>query len=137
MNGWTLLSTYAALAVLATGANIGAQMLCIAAYDGAGAVPLSMAAGTGVGLLLKYGLDKRYIFACRPEGLAHDGRLFALYSLTGLFTTALFWGVELLFHWLFASDAWRYAGGVLGLALGYALKYRLDRRFVFVRSAAG
>ena len=44
--------------------------------------------------------------------------------------------VEYAFHWLFGVDAMRYAGGALGLALGYLVKFRLDRRFVFVRDDA-
>ena len=35
-----------------------------------------------------------------------------------------------------ASLVLRYAGAVLGLAIGYAAKYRLDRRFVFREQAA-
>jgi hypothetical protein len=38
--------------------------------------------------------------------------------------------------WLIGhSDAWRESGAVLGLAVGYVVKYRLDRRFVFTDAA--
>ena len=66
--------TYALLAMIATGANIGAQDLCIRAYTGPGAIAVSMLVGTGVGLVVKYLLDKRYIFAFRAANVVHEGR---------------------------------------------------------------
>ncbi len=123
--------TYAILACIATVANIAAQDLTIRAYAGAQAVLFSVMVGTGVGLVTKYLLDKRYIFRFRARNLGHDGRTFVLYTLMGLVTTAIFWGFELGFHLVFASKEMRYVGGVLGLALGYLLKFQLDRRFVF------
>lgn len=123
--------TYAILACIATVANIAAQDLTIHAYAGAQAVLLSVMVGTGVGLVTKYVLDKRYIFRFRARDLGHDGRTFVLYTLMGLITTAIFWGCEFGFHLVFASKEMRYLGGVLGLALGYLLKFRLDQRFVF------
>ncbi len=129
---------YAVFAVLATAVNVGSQALVIRSYTGAYAVPLSILVGTASGLPVKYVLEKRYIFSFEADSLAHDGRMFALYSFMGLFTTVLFWGVEWAFHVVFGTDAMRYLGGAIGLTLGYFIKYRLDKRFVFVRcSAAG
>lgn len=48
-------------------------------------------------------------------------------------TTVLFWCSEYVFHHFFGTDAMRYLGGVVGLAIGYFIKYNLDKRFVFVR----
>ncbi len=90
-----------------------------------------MAAGTGVGLVVKYILDKRYIFRFRARNVVHDSRVFLLYALMGLATTAIFWGFEFGFHHIFASKEMRYLGGVIGLAIGYLTKYQLDKRFVF------
>jgi putative flippase GtrA len=129
---------YAGFAAVAILANLGSQMLAVWLYRGAFAIELSIAVGTAVGLLIKYLLDKRHIFGFKTESVAHDGRLFILYSLMGVFTTLLFWGVEYAFHWLFGTDAMRYLGGAIGLILGYVIKYRLDKRFVFVaRAPAG
>ena len=50
----------------------------------------------------------------------------------GVFTTAIFWGTEYAFHLIFTTDAMRYIGGVLGLTIGYYIKYQLDKRFVFI-----
>ena len=127
-----LVALYAVFSGIAILINLGTQALSIAIYSGAYGIALSMGAGTGAGLLAKYVLDKRHIFAYESDNLAHDGRLFILYSMMGLVTTALFWAVEYAFQWLFGNNAMRYLGGGIGLLLGYAIKYRLDKHFVFV-----
>lgn len=123
--------TYAILALIATAANIGAQDLVIRVYAGAFDVLLSVAIGTGVGLVVKYVLDKRYIFKFRARSAVHDGQVFTLYVLMGIATTLIFWGFEFGFHYLFETKEMRYLGGVIGLAIGYVTKYHLDKRFVF------
>jgi putative flippase GtrA len=127
---------YALFAVFATAANIGCQAAVIWLYSGPYAVPLSILVGTAAGLPVKYVLEKRHIFEFETNDLAHDGRLFILYSAMGVFTTALFWGVEFAFHFIFGTDGMRYLGGVVGLTVGYVIKYHLDKRFVFVHRAA-
>jgi putative flippase GtrA len=122
---------YSFFALIATAANIGSQDIAIRLYDGVYAVTLSVLGGTAVGLLVKYLLDKKYIFRFRVKGLAHDTRTFLLYTLMGVVTTGVFWGFEFGFHYVFQTKMLRYAGGVLGLALGYWMKYHLDKRFVF------
>ncbi len=124
---------YAVLAVIATAVNIGCQALVIWLYHGAYAVPLSILVGTAAGLPVKYVLEKRHIFGFEADNLAHDGRMFVLYSAMGALTTLLFWGMEWTFHTVFGTDAMRYLGGTIGLTLGYAIKYHLDKRFVFVK----
>jgi putative flippase GtrA len=123
---------YTIFAIVATVANISAQDISLRAYDGGHGVALSVLVGTAVGLLVKYVLDKKYIFRYQVVNAAHDTRTFVLYALMGLVTTAIFWGFEFGFHLAFNTKAMRYLGGVIGLALGYYLKYWLDKRFVFV-----
>ena len=123
--------TYAILALIATAANIGSQDLVVRGYSGAFNVLLSMAVGTGVGLVVKYILDKRYIFRFRAVNAVHDGQTFILYTLMGLATTVIFWGFEFGFQHLFETKEMRYLGGVIGLAIGYLAKYHLDKRYVF------
>ncbi|GHT95044.1 hypothetical protein AGMMS49545_17310 [Betaproteobacteria bacterium] len=125
------MTLYASFALIATIANIGAQDVVIRAYGGTHDILLSIIAGTGVGLLVKYLLDKRFIFRFRPRNAVHDGQTFMLYTLMGLATTAIFWGFEFAFHYLFANREMRYLGGVIGLAIGYLAKYHLDKRYVF------
>lgn len=126
-----LAAIYALLAAIATATNIGAQAASLLVYTGVYAIALSIMLGTGVGLIVKYALDKRYIFRFKAETAAHDSKVFILYASTGVLTTAVFWGFELSFHALFGTDQMRYLGGIIGLAIGYVAKYELDKRFVF------
>jgi putative flippase GtrA len=125
---------YSLFAVFSTAINIGAQMLSIWTYTGPYAVEVSILIGTAAGLPLRYLLEKRYIFAFTSNNIVHDGQLFVLYSFMGVFTTAIFWGVEYAFHLVFATDTMRYVGGMVGLAIGFYVKYQLDKKFVFVSS---
>jgi putative flippase GtrA len=122
---------YALFAILATISNIGAQRLLFLLYDGRFAIYIAMVLGTSTGLIIKYILDKRYIFYYKTESIRGDLRKFILYSLMGVVTTLVFWITELVFDFFFAFDEAKYLGAVLGLSLGYTLKYFLDKRFVF------
>lgn len=122
---------YALFAALATAANIGTQAFVIWLYEGVHAIALSVLVGTAVGLPVKYILEKHYIFRFKANDLSHDGQLFFRYGFFGIFTTLLFWGVEYLFHIMFATDGMRLLGGTIGLILGYIIKYQLDKRYVF------
>lgn len=123
--------TYAILALLAIVTNMAVQDLSVELYDGPFHVPFSVAAGTGAGLVAKYVLDKRFIYRFRATDALHDGRTFALYTLMGLATTAVFWCFEFGFDYVFGTRTMRYTGGVLGLVIGYFAKYHLDKRYVF------
>lgn len=126
-----LATTYMILALIATAANIGAQDLVVRSYSGAFDILISVAIGTAVGLVIKYILDKRYIFCFQTRDGLHDAHTFLLYTLMGLATTFVFWGFEFVFQRIFETKEMRYLGGAIGLAIGYALKYQLDKRFVF------
>jgi len=123
---------YSLFAVLSTLVNIGSQMLSMLIYSEIYAVEISIFVGTLAGLPLRYFLEKRYIFSFQSKNIKHDGQLFILYSFMGVFTTVIFWGTEYAFHLIFTTDAMRYIGGVLGLTIGYYVKYQLDKRFVFI-----
>ena len=131
-----LASNYAIFALFATAANIAAQDLVIRTYSGAYDILASVLVGTGVGLVVKYVLDKRYIFHFQARSITHDTMTFALYTFMGLATTTIFWGFELGFHYVFETKEMRYVGGVIGLVLGYLIKYQLDKRYVFRTEAA-
>jgi putative flippase GtrA len=126
---------YSLFAGLSTLVNIGSQMLSMLIYSGTYAVEISIFIGTLAGLPLRYFLEKRYIFSFESKNIKHDGQLFILYSFMGVFTTAIFWGTEYAFHLIFTTDLMRYIGGVLGLTIGYYIKYQLDKRFVFVNKS--
>ena len=131
MTTWSLTLRYAAFAVLATIANLAVQRLVLAVNESPVGFAAAVFAGTLAGLVLKYVLDKRWIFDDRSTGLAAHGRKFTLYTAMGLVTTAIFWGTETAFWLIWGTDAMRELGAVLGLAVGYVIKYNLDRRFVF------
>ena len=122
---------YALFAVVATVTNILAQDVADRLYYGPYGICFSMVCGTLAGLVVKYALDKKYIFFYRTKGFLDDSLKFFLYSIMGVVTTCLFWGVELGFDFAFNTKPMRYLGAVIGLALGYWIKYRLDKRFVF------
>lgn len=126
---------YIAFAVVATLANLASQRLALAAYGGPYGIVLAMAVGTGAGLVTKYLLDKRWIFADRSTGVSAHGRTFGLYTMTGIGTTLIFWGSEGAFWAIYRTETMRELGAVLGLAIGYVIKYQLDKRFVFNRSS--
>ncbi len=128
-----LVFRYSLFAVIATLANLGAQRLVLAGGEDAARFILAVLAGTAAGLVVKYALDKRWIFFDRATGLRAHGRRFSLYTLMGVFTTAIFWATETAFWVIWQTHLAREAGAVLGLAVGYWVKYRLDRRFVFTR----
>ena len=135
---------YTLFAIIATAVNLATQwvsLLIIRAWLPGlepWAVYLGLVAGTGTGLIVKYVLDKRWIFRFQTRDLKHDAGTFALYTVMSLVTTVVFWGFELGFHALFDTPWLTYLGGAIGLAIGYVVKYALDKRFVFPaeRSAA-
>ncbi|WP_245779249.1 GtrA family protein [Albimonas pacifica] len=104
-----------------------------AEWHGPLALTLAIGFGTAVGLVVKYLLDKRWIFFDRSTGARAHARRFALYTLMGVATTAIFWGSEAAAWWVWRSNAARETGAVLGLMVGYVAKYQFDRRFVFDR----
>jgi putative flippase GtrA len=126
---------YVAFAVVATAGNLATQRLGMELAEPQVAYYPALLAGTLVGLVIKYALDKRWIFADAARGLAAHGRKFSLYTLMGVATTAIFWGTETLFWLGWQTQAAREAGAILGLSAGYLVKYRLDRRYVFTGSA--
>lgn len=123
--------TYAFFAIIATIANIAAQDITLHLYAGIYSIMLSVVAGTAFGLIIKYMLDKRFIFRFQTRNFSHNSKVFVLYTLMGLFTTVIFWCFELGFNHLFQTKEMRYFGGVIGLSIGYIVKYQLDKRIVF------
>ncbi|ARE40845.1 hypothetical protein RGUI_2704 [Rhodovulum sp. P5] len=132
-----LIFRYSAFAVLATLANLGTQRVVFLLGDGPLVFVAALVCGTGMGLVLKYLLDKRWIFADTGTGLRAHGRKFSLYTLMGVVTTAIFWGTETAFWAIWQTDRMREVGALLGLTVGYVTKYQLDRRFVFTDSQLG
>lgn len=127
----TLLIRYTAFAVVAVVVNLAVQRLVLLADDGAVWFTLALGAGTLAGLVVKYVLDKRWIFFDTTSGASAQGKQFGLYSLMGVITTVIFWVTETSFWMICGTEFARELGAVIGLSIGYVTKYQLDRRFVF------
>lgn len=122
---------YILFAIISTIVNLLFQYASFAVYSGFLSIYVAMFFGTLSGLIVKYVLDKKYIFFHTPKSKKDDGKKFILYSLMGVFTTFIFWGFELGFDYAFESKNAKYLGAVVGLSIGYITKYFLDKKFVF------
>src|SRR5260221_6763847 len=122
---------YVFFAVVVTAVNLVSQWMGLLLYSGPYSLPAAMVIGTATGLATKYVLDKRWIFYDFSTGATVNMRKFSLYTLMGVLTTAIFWLTELIFDALSSGWRLRVVGAVIGLAIAYACKYQLDRRFVF------
>ena len=131
-----VLILYVAFAIVATGVNLATQRMVLILGPGAGVFVLGRGEAWNEIVLEEYLLDRRWIFRDQGRGAAHHGRTFLKYSLMGLATTALFWITETLFWLSWGTETAREIGAILGLAVGYAVKYQLDRHFVFARPTA-
>ena len=122
---------YALFALLATCVNLLVQLMSLAIYDRHYSLIVAMLSGTFAGLVVKYIFDKRYIFNIEATSTRTDLKQFYGYSLTGVFTTLLFWTFELSFDYIFEFSIAKYLGATVGLGIGYYIKYQLDKTFVF------
>jgi putative flippase GtrA len=119
-------------AAISTLFNLGFQYLSFRVYLGVGSLYAAMFSGTMAGLVTKYILDKKYIFYHTTTSKKDDIRKFTIYSLMGIFTTSIFWGTEILFNALSQNPYAKYFGAVIGLTIGYIIKYFLDKKYVFI-----
>ncbi len=122
---------YVLFAIISTVVNLAFQYLSFLFYSGFLSLYVAMFFGTLAGLVLKYVLDKKYIFFHTPKSKKDDGKKFLLYSLMGVFTTFIFWGFEITCDYFLAFENAKYLGAVIGLSIGYIVKYNLDKKFVF------
>ena len=127
----TLILRYTAFALVATVANLATQRAVLHFGETGVHFASAVGAGTIVGLVIKYLLDKRWIFYDIETGVKNHSRKFLVYTAMGLFTTAIFWGTETAFWLIWQTEIMRELGAILGLSVGYVVKYNLDRRFVF------
>ncbi|MBA4785874.1 GtrA family protein [Pseudorhizobium marinum] len=125
-----LVVRYAAFAVISTLINFSAQEATVQILPGH-PLMLSIFVGTIAGFVVKYVLDKKWIFFDDYTSHRSEARKVSLYGLFSVLTTVIFWSFEVAFWTLWGTTFAKYAGGALGLAIGYVSKYALDRRFVF------
>ena len=126
------IAKYILFAVVATLVNLGTQYAFHLVYSQQFALIIGMMLGTATGLVTKYVLDRDHIFEQKKQSNAQEVKQFGLYSFFGLFTTSLFWLTEYAFDVVSESPNAKYLGAVVGLSVGYTLKYFLDKRYVFI-----
>ena len=121
---------YILFAILSTLVNLFSQFLTFAILDYEYETYIAIANGTIAGLLVKYLLDKYYIFNLNVREYS-SRNTFVPYILTSILTTIIFWVTELWFINYIQIPYTEYIGTIVGLSMGYTLKYFLDRDFVF------
>ncbi len=126
----TLAFRYVLFAVISTLVNFAVQEVSLNLLP-IQPLMLSILFGTAAGFVVKYVLDKRWIFFDGYTSRANEAKKVSLYGVFSILTTIIFWSFELAFWTIWGTTFAKYAGGALGLAIGYALKYALDRKFVF------
>ena len=127
-----LVIKYILFAIISTLFNLLLQYMSFKFYSEFGSLYVAMFLGTLTGLATKYILDKKFIFYHTPKDKKDDAKKFMFYSFMGVFTTIIFWGTEIAFDILFTEPNARYIGAVLGLTIGYIIKYFLDKKYVFI-----
>jgi len=125
---------YILFATISTLFNLLFQYISFLIYKGAGSLYVAMFVGTLAGLVIKYILDKKFIFYHIVEDKKDDAKKFALYSLMGVFTTIIFWGSEIAFDSFSNDPNAKYLGAIIGLSIGYIIKYFLDKKYVFIHT---
>lgn len=126
-----MLFRYALFAIFAMLANLLTQEATIRLSPPFAPLTLSILMGTAAGFLLKYLLDKKWVFDDSYGGHRQELRKIALYGTFSVLTTLIFWGFEIAFWAIWKTDLAKYTGAVLGLVIGYAAKFVLDGSFVF------
>ncbi len=121
---------YILFAILSTLVNLLSQFLTFVILDYMYETYIAIANGTIAGLLVKYLLDKYYIFNLNVKEYS-SSNTFVPYVLTSILTTIIFWVTELWFINYIQIPYTEYIGAIVGLSMGYTLKYFLDRDFVF------
>lgn len=127
----TLVFKYLLFAILAISANLITQRVVLSYGMGSEQLALGIIAGTLVGLIVKYILDKHWIFYDHRTGISQQGCQFIGYIAMSIITTLIFWATEISFWLIWQTNHMREIGAISGLTIGYMIKYHLDARFVF------
>jgi putative flippase GtrA len=121
---------YVVFAGIATLANLATQEAVVRVAP-LSPLALSILMGTATGFILKYLLDKKWVFDDGYSSHRRELQKITLYGVFSVFTTLVFWSFEVAFWVIWRTDFAKYTGAVIGLAIGYAAKFVLDRAFVF------
>ena len=123
---------YSLFAIISTAFNLLFQFFSLLIYSETVSLYIAMFIGTLAGLVTKYILDKKYIFYHTPKNKSDDTKKFLLYSFMGVLTTIIFWGTEIAFDYFSSNPNAKSLGALIGLSIGYVIKYFLDKKYVFI-----
>ena len=129
-----LVIKYIFCSVVATAVNLLCQRLIINENLDINNYIIGVLIGTLAGLIIKYFLDKNFIFYENEKRIKQNIKKFSFYSLNGVLTTIVFWSIETIFYLVFKTTLMREVGAIIGLSLGYSIKYFLDKKYVFNNS---
>ncbi len=129
-----LILRYSVFAILAILVNLVVQRSIFYLNDSTFVFVLALFSGTMAGLIVKYVLDKHWIFNDVSIDILEHSKKFLLYTAMGVVTTGIFWTTESAFWFIWKTDMMRELGAIIGLSTGYLIKYHLDRRYVFTDS---
>lgn len=93
---------------------------------------LKVLCATIVAFLFKFLIDKRFIFQNKKDGITKNISQLLVYGFFAIFTTLIFWGTVFIFKLFLEKIIWEIVGSLIGLSVGYTLKFFLDKKFVFV-----
>jgi putative flippase GtrA len=94
-----------------------------------GRVLVGSVLGVGVSYIVKFILDKFIVFQKRSRDLKQTSKEFIKYFLFAILTTLINIGGQYLLYWAFSIDY--IIAGFISLAIGYIVKFLLDRKYVF------
>jgi len=92
---------------------------------------IQLISGTIAGFIFKFIVDKFAIFKNAYAGFKHTSKQIIIYLLFAVITTIIFWGFEISFNHFFKFTNRDLFGGLIGLIIGYTIKFLLDRKWVF------
>ena len=119
---------YYAFALVAVGLNVLVQHLVFISLTHSHAIFIAMLIGAAVALVAKYFLDRKFVFL--KTSSANRRELF-WYALTGGLITIVFFVAEYVIWDAYKTGLARDIGIVVGMLLGYTLKYFIDKHLVF------
>ena len=126
-----LIFKYCFFAILATLVNLYVQRLILNIENSFTFLLYAIFCGTLIGLLIKFILDKYFIFFNYEKKIKDNSKMFLKYTILGIFTTIVFWAIESVFWLIWQTEMMREIGAIIGLTIGYILKFGLDRKYVF------
>jgi putative flippase GtrA len=125
-----MFARYLVFALIGTSGNLSTQEIVIRILPMA-PLSISILAGTIAGFILKYVLDKHWVFRDAYGTHRDELRKISLYGAFSVFTTLIFWAFELSFFAIWHTEFAKYLGAAIGLMIGYTAKFLLDRTYVF------